>query len=447
MAQTLEEILERCTVKIKVPGKSGWGTGFYVDSDLILTCAHVVKGVTSEPIQVYWQNQEAFEVAVIEEIYSDPFDIALLRLSSVSNKFPCVYLDTDIRSSDVFYTFGYPDDFENGAPVTFECEGITGDNPPLIKFKHGQTRPGLSGSPLLNKRTGRVCGIVKFTRDRATNLGGGGILIETTFSKFMNLKERQQEFHEKNKTWTNILDYSINITVEIKSELGIEYKLLQEFLENEDWIKADKETARLFRKITKTDTKNLPDIMAFKRFPCSDLSTIDSLWTTYSKNHFGFSIQQNIWDSIKNRSGSSYNSFQEFASRVGWLGGEYDWQAGFLDNIVMRFEDSSDVSSLSFPEGFFPLTGFLLPFFGWIDKGDENTFLQDLKPLDYVVIPGKLAGAFVATFLRVKSLDESRFGYPYGKELAAVFLKKIWQMYGEHSLAFIERLKVCRTKR
>ena len=446
MVQTLEEILERCTVKIKIPSKSGWGTGFFVDSDLILTCAHVVKGATSEPIQVYWQNQEAFEVAVIEEIHSDPLDIALLRLNSASNEFSCVYLDTDIKSSDILYTFGYPDDFENGAPVTFECEGIIRDNPPLIKFKHGQARPGLSGSPLLNKRTGKVCGIVKFTRDRATDLGGGGILVETVFAKCAGLKERQQEFHTKNKTWKNISKRSLNATIEIKSEQGIDYNKLQAFLEDEDWIKADKETARLFRKITNTDESDLPNVLALKRFPCSDLSTIDSLWVTYSRRHFGFSIQQNIWDSIENRAGNDFNSFMEFANRVGWRGGEYDWQAGFLDGFLMDLQDETNVSNRSFPDGFFPLTGFLLPLLNWTAWGDENTFLKDLKPLDYITIPGKLAGAYIGTFLRVRSLDYSRFGYPYGKELTAVFLKKNWQMYGEHSLALIQRLKACKAK-
>jgi GUN4-like/Trypsin-like peptidase domain len=446
MDQTLEEILERCTVKIKVPGKSGWGTGFFVDSDLILTCAHVVKGATSEPVQVYWQNQEAFEVAAIEEIYSDPFDIALLRLSSVSNKFPCVYLDTDIRSSDVFYAFGYPDDFENGAPVTFDCEGITGDNPPLIKFKHGQTRPGLSGSPLLNKRTGRVCGIVKFTRDRATDLGGGGILTETVFSKFINLRERQQEFHGRNKIWSNILKNSLNKAVEIKSELNIDYKPLQALLENEDWVKADEETTKLFRKITNTDSKSLPAVLAIKRFSCSDLETIDSLWVTYSRRRFGFSIQQQIWESIENKSGNSYDVFREFINQVGWLPGDYDFEAGFLRGVFVKDKPRSFPTDLSLPEGFFPMAGFLLPAMNWFDEGEFSAVFKDFNPLDYIAIPGRVAGAFIGTWLRTRSFDYLHYMQPQLKAMGEGFAKKIWQLHGEHSLALIQRLKVCKIK-
>lgn len=27
---TLDELLEQCTVKLNIPGKAGWGTGFFV---------------------------------------------------------------------------------------------------------------------------------------------------------------------------------------------------------------------------------------------------------------------------------------------------------------------------------------------------------------------------------------------------------------------------------
>jgi|GEM_PF-6053053 len=448
MVQTLEEILERCTVKIKIPSKSGWGTGFFVDSDLILTCAHVVKGATSEPIQVYWQNQEAFEAAVIEEIYSDPFDIALLRLSSVSNKFSCVYLDTDIRSSDVFYAFGYPDDFENGAPVTFECEGITGDEPPLIKFKRGQARPGLSGSPLLNKRTGRVCGIVKFTRDRATDLGGGGIAVETALTKFSSLRERQKEFHEKDKRWSDALSYYFGKTLEIKSDVGIDYKPLQQFLENGDWMKADGETVELFFRITNTDYRNIPDIGAIKRFPCSDLRTIDCLWTTYSRKHFGFSTQQQIWGNIEEKSGNSHHKFLKFANQIGWLPDDYDFEKGYLGGL---FEGKNNLEAdLSYPEGFLPTVGFLLPMINWATIAESGEYFNLKETLGFVStyasVFGKFAGPAIKTWLRVRSFDQTHYLNSFAKSTVAGTYERVWQLYGEHSIALMQRLRVCQIK-
>lgn len=205
MNQELAELLKQCTVKLSLAGKSGWGTGFCVTQDLILTCAHVVKEAGFNPVNVSFQNQEKSITALTEQLLLDPFDLALLRLQPNSYASNCVYLDVDLKPGDSLYAFGYPDDFSNGAPVTFLCEGLTGDDPPLIKFKSGQARPGLSGSPLLNMRTGKVCGIVKFTRDRSTDIGGGGILITTVLAEFLKLKELQQEFHTKNNTWNSLL--------------------------------------------------------------------------------------------------------------------------------------------------------------------------------------------------------------------------------------------------
>jgi predicted NACHT family NTPase len=182
----------------------GWGTGFFVAPEWILTCAHVVQEAKGQPIQVWWQKQEL--EAVVERALPDP-DLALLRvtLPAAANP-PCVYLDEEIHSRDPLYLFGYPDqDFPNGCPVTFQCEGFTGDEPALIKFALGQVRPGMSGSPLLNQRTGKVCGIVKFTRDRSTDLGGGAIPTRVILEQFPQLRDLQQEFHGSDRRWSNLV--------------------------------------------------------------------------------------------------------------------------------------------------------------------------------------------------------------------------------------------------
>jgi len=199
----LEHLLQQCTVKLTLPGRSGWGTGFFVAPGWILTCAHVVKEAKGEPVQVRWQNQENWAQAVVERSLADSYDLALLRVTlPIDAKPPCVYLDEEIRSRDPLYLFGYPDqDFPNGCPVTFNCEGLTGDEPALIKFALGQVRPGMSGSPLLNQRTGKVCGIVKFTRDRSFDLGGGAIPSHVILEQFPQLQALQREFHGGDQRW------------------------------------------------------------------------------------------------------------------------------------------------------------------------------------------------------------------------------------------------------
>ncbi|MGK7872863.1 MAG: tetratricopeptide repeat protein [Xenococcaceae cyanobacterium] len=203
MGYKLERLLKRCTVKLAVPDKPGWGTGFFVAPGLILTCHHVVKYAGNNPINVCCQNQEDFAEAIIERSLPD-FDLALLRFSPPVADLPCVYLDKSFQADDSLYTYGYPDNFPQGAPVTAKCEGMT-ENPPLIKFKAGQIRPGLSGSPLLNQRTGKICGIVKFTRDRSIDLGGGAVPTREILSQFPELVELQQKFHQQDDRWRKLL--------------------------------------------------------------------------------------------------------------------------------------------------------------------------------------------------------------------------------------------------
>ena len=206
MVQRLDKLLQSCTVKITVPGQVGWGTGFFVAPGLVLTCAHVVKALKPEAAaQISWQ-QEGFAEGSIAQLIP-AFDLALLRVLLPQNtELPCVYLDDAFQPTDTFYTYGYPDSFPDGASVTGQCEGDASENGiPLILFKSGLIRPGFSGSPLLNLRTGKVCGIVKFTRDRSIDLGGGAIPTAAILQQFQQLAQQQHSFHQQNDRWSSLL--------------------------------------------------------------------------------------------------------------------------------------------------------------------------------------------------------------------------------------------------
>ena len=207
MGQQLEALLQHCTVKLTISGQRGWGTGFFVAPGKILTCFHVVKNAENGQVNVHWQQQENFTLAVIEEYY-EALDLALLTFEVATTDLPCVYLDEAFQADDHFYIYGYPDNFPQGASVTAQCEGIAFDQQSLIKFKAGQVRPGLSGSPILNQRTGKVCGMVKFTRSRTVDLGGGGITCENIVSEFPYLIEEQASFHQQNRQWSSLLPKS-----------------------------------------------------------------------------------------------------------------------------------------------------------------------------------------------------------------------------------------------
>ncbi len=168
-------------MKLSIDGSHG--TGFFVAAGLILTCHHVVKNAGDRPIKVRWQNQEDFAVATVLMSFPDPVDLALLRFETVET-LACVELDGAIAAFDDLFAYGYPDIDPNGAGVVLRCDGLNGDVPPKIKFSDGRVRSGLSGAPLLNPATGKVCGVVKYTEDRSLPLGGGGIPIKTVLEYF-----------------------------------------------------------------------------------------------------------------------------------------------------------------------------------------------------------------------------------------------------------------------
>ena len=250
MVQRLDELLQLCTVKITVPGQAGWGTGFFAAPGLILTCAHGVKALKpNATAEISWRQEGLAEAAIacagtacMVELIPE-LDLALLRTSSPQTAdLPCVYLDGEFHLNDNFYTYGYSDRFPDGTSVTSQCEGDALENgEPLILFKSGLIRPGLSGSPLLNLRTGKVCGMVKFTRDRSIDLGGGAIPSSVILQQFEALTDHQQAFHQQDARWSSLMpalvaDFAtisgIRERIEAATVTRGDLKILQQALQN-----------------------------------------------------------------------------------------------------------------------------------------------------------------------------------------------------------------------
>ncbi|NJN92303.1 MAG: NACHT domain-containing protein, partial [Leptolyngbyaceae cyanobacterium SL_5_14] len=51
----------------------------------------------------------------------------------------------------------------------------------------------------------KVCGIVKFTRDRSSDLGGGAVPTRVVLEQFPQLRELQREFHGGDRRWSDLL--------------------------------------------------------------------------------------------------------------------------------------------------------------------------------------------------------------------------------------------------
>ncbi len=58
---------------------------------------------------------------------------------------------------------------------------------------------------------------------------------------------------------------------------------------------ADQETLKVMLQATNRVSDGWLDEASLINFPCKDLQTIDRLWVTASKGHFGFSVQKEIY--------------------------------------------------------------------------------------------------------------------------------------------------------
>ncbi|HSF74517.1 MAG TPA: serine protease [Microcoleus sp.] len=213
----ITKLLQQCTLRVSVSG--GHGTGFFVAPQLILTCAHVVKSANPEKIDVFWPYKNQHYIASRENLQLQKhLDLAILKLNFPDLDHPCVNFDlSSPELSDDLFSYGYPQDYPDGDSATFKYEGeSTKNNSLLYKLKGGQANYGASGSPLLNQRTGKVCGILNISRNPNMDLGGRAVPVTIIIDQFPELAELNQRFHQNNlkKTGVNPFDYGTPVSPE-----------------------------------------------------------------------------------------------------------------------------------------------------------------------------------------------------------------------------------------
>jgi hypothetical protein len=109
-------------------------------------------------------------------------------------------------------------------------------------------------------------------------------------------------------------------TDHLASEKGIDYTRLRDLLKAGEWQEADEETYRVMIQAVGKKDGDWFTSDELLNFPCTDLRTIDQLWVKYSKGHFGFSVQKEIYLSVGGKADGNYDeeAWQEFGDRVGW---------------------------------------------------------------------------------------------------------------------------------
>lgn len=238
--QTFEQYLRQSTVKIKV-SEEEYGTGFFVAPGIILTCAHVAQlvGTVGAKIIIKIFEEEQEYQAIIKQIDLGTIetsldmhypDIALVELIPPFDNHYCVYLDENqpvaAPNASIFSTFGYTADSPNGNPVGLTCEGRTG-RPEVLKFQAGQIPPGMSGAPAFNQETRKVCGIINYSRDTTSPMGGYAIPIDVIYCCWpeLHLKELHDEYHQKNPYWKKLLSATRTLQSPVERTIKIfEYK-------------------------------------------------------------------------------------------------------------------------------------------------------------------------------------------------------------------------------
>ena len=103
------------------------------------------------------------------------------------------------------------------------------------------------------------------------------------------------------------------------SAKGIDYRELEEALQNKEWFNADEITAKLILRVTKREKEGWLDKKHVKSFPREDFLTIDQLWIHYSNGKFGFSVQKDLWLECGGEMDKyDYKIWEKFAAKVGW---------------------------------------------------------------------------------------------------------------------------------
>jgi GUN4-like/CHAT domain/AAA ATPase domain len=102
---------------------------------------------------------------------------------------------------------------------------------------------------------------------------------------------------------------------------------LEEYLQQQKWREADEETTWIFYQLMVLEEfRDWNDLL--KRIPSSLFQQIDDLWFKYSNGHFGFSVQQEIWEDLGGKPGADHETWKRFRKVVGWhLENENGWRS------------------------------------------------------------------------------------------------------------------------
>ncbi|GGA23231.1 GUN4 domain-containing protein [Okeania sp. KiyG1] len=110
----------------------------------------------------------------------------------------------------------------------------------------------------------------------------------------------------------------------ISDILDVRCRQLEDYLKNQQWQEADRETWRVMLQTVGRGEGDFLRVEDIENFPCEDLRKIDQLWVRYSNGKFGFSVQKQIYQSLGGTKEYDHKVWIAFGDKVGWRKGE-EW--------------------------------------------------------------------------------------------------------------------------
>jgi hypothetical protein len=189
------------TARLQAGG--GTATGFFVTDQLLLTCAHLIPKIAEVGQRVTITAADFEDVGTVRNVFgADGYpDLLCVETSGDRRSDAWVYLGPGATYGDEVYAYGYPHKRTGGDSFYGRIEGVSdvGTGEELLKFKETSVSEGASGSPLLNHRTGAVCGMIRTASYR--NDGGRALPAEVILELLPEVREWQAENAADNREW------------------------------------------------------------------------------------------------------------------------------------------------------------------------------------------------------------------------------------------------------
>ncbi|MGW4380638.1 trypsin-like peptidase domain-containing protein [Kitasatospora sp. NPDC004531] len=175
----LTALARRNVVAVRLGGEFA-GSGFLLAPDLAASCAHVVAHAVDEvAVEVGGERYEAVSVACVPSdpgeggYYAFP-DLALIRLARpVPGRAGVLLAGRSPAEGAMVLALGHSTYTAEDGPAEDSLHlRVVGRSGPLLRVADDRVVPGMSGSLVLDPVGGRVCGMVKATRDRDEVQGG-----------------------------------------------------------------------------------------------------------------------------------------------------------------------------------------------------------------------------------------------------------------------------------